>query len=144
MVTLAGKGGWCGKLSPVTTGLSHENHPGCKCDSGVCTLPKITMAQEDSGWAWETQSRRSLTQSTKPGTAQGGVPPWGPLCPAPSWPLPRHRGECQPLDKNQVEKMSLGCRLLGKQAAIMSQPWLGCGYFAKHILPVVMGTVGTN
>lgn len=34
--------------------------------------------------------------------------------------------------------------MLWEQAAVMSPLWLGCGYFAKHILQVVMGTVGTN
>jgi len=45
---------------------------------------------------------------------------------------------------NQERKTPLGRTMLWEQTAIMSLPWLGCGYFAEHILPVVMGTVGTN
>lgn len=70
VVTLAG-----GEVFSATTELSHKTCPVCKRDCGVCTLPKITMAQEDSGWTRETQSRRSLTQ--RPGWLQrraGGSP----------------------------------------------------------------------
>lgn len=78
------------------------------------------------------------------GQPRAASPTRGPSRLALSWPLPQQRGEFHPLDKTQEEKMPLECMMLREQAAIMSQPCLGCGDPAKHILPVVMGTVGTN
>lgn len=106
--------------------------------------PRRTPAEPVKPAAGGLRPRDPAESSTQPGAARGGVPPQVPRALRRADRSPSPEAEFHPLDKNQAEKMSLECLMLWEQAAIMSQLWVGCGYFAEHILPVVMGTVGTN
>lgn len=84
-----------------------------------------------------------------PETCLTSVPSLG-LCPPGDTPA-LHRAGCSPstevtftLWARSKQRCHLSARCCGNRQLFMSQLWPGCGYFPEHILPVVMGTVGTN